>query len=70
MTHSKPCVTMHAKENACRTHGKPCVHMHGTWNVYKMGWRSMRRGGKKQKRKEGKMKGKERKEREGKKKGE
>ena len=28
-THGLPCVTMHAKANACRTHGKPCVHLHG-----------------------------------------
>ena len=56
MTHGKPRVTMHEKENACRTHSKPCFHMHGTWNVYKMGWRSVHRGGEEQKRKEGKRK--------------
>ena len=52
------------KANACRTHGKPCVHMHVTWNIYKMGWRSVRRGGEEQKGKEGKRKGKGRKGRE------
>ena len=37
MTHGKPCVTKHAKANACVTHGKPCVHMHANGNIYKMG---------------------------------
>ena len=57
------------------THGKPCVHMHGTWNVYKIGWRSVCGRGEEQKGKERKRKGKgrkgreERKEREKEKKG-
>ena len=47
------------------THGKPCVHMHGTWNVYKMGWRSVHRGEEEQKGKgkEGKEEMKEKRER-------
>ena len=35
MTHGKPCVTRHAKANACVTHGKPCVHMHANGHAYK-----------------------------------
>ena len=45
MTHEKPCVIRHAKENACVTHGKPCVHMHANGEVYKRGGKSIRRGG-------------------------
>ena len=48
----------------CVTHGKPCVHMHGIWNVYKIGWRLVCRGGEEQKGKAGK-KERERKERKG-----
>ena len=37
MTHGKPCVTKHAKANACVTHGKPCVHMIANGHIYNMG---------------------------------
>ena len=61
VTHGKPCVTRHAKENACRTHGKPCVHMHANGEVYKRGGKSVRREGEEQKGKEGKKREKKKK---------
>ena len=60
MPHGKPCATMHAKANERKTHGMPCVHMYGTWNVYKMGWRLVHRGGEEQKGKEEKKEKRER----------
>ena len=53
VTHDKPCVTGHAKANACVTHGKSCVHMHANGEVYKKGGKSFRKGGEEQKGKEG-----------------
>ena len=47
MTYDKPCVTRHAKANAC-------VHMHVNGKVYKSGGKSVCRGGEQQKGKEGK----------------
>ena len=38
--------------STCMEH--PCVNIYGTWNVNKMGWISVRRGGKEKKGKEGK----------------
>ena len=37
MTHGNPCVTRHAKANACVTHDKSCVHMHVNGEIYKKG---------------------------------
>ena len=54
MTYDKPCVTRHAKANAC-------VHMHVNGKVYKSGGKSVCRGGEQQKGKEGKKIEKEKK---------
>ena len=59
MTHGKPCVTRHAKANACVTHGKPCVHMYGTWNGYKWDGDQFVEGGRNKKEMKEKGKGKE-----------
>ena len=64
MTHGKPYVKRHAKATTCRTHGKPCVHMHVNGEVYKMGYKSVRRGGEEQKGKEEKKKRRKKKEKE------
>ena len=65
----KPYVKRHAKATTCRTHGKPCVHMHVNGEVYKMGYKSVHRGGEEQKGKEGKKEKKEKKKKEKEKKG-
>ena len=73
MTHGKPCVTRHAKENACVsmakenacvTHGLPCVHMHVNVEVYKRVRKPVRRGGEQKKGKEGKKKEEKKREKE------
>ena len=61
MTHGKPCVTRHAKANACVTHGKPCVQMHANGLAYKMGGQFVEEG-RVERKGEGKRKEKERKE--------